>query len=97
MFLQVSSSPSLLSSTNIKLFLPAATEKNGVLPVQDALCINVLAVLPAKHFDFVNGIYASSLRNIVCLKFETGICSKGTKRLKNFNWGPFMIEETLLW
>lgn len=65
--------------------------------VQGAQCINFLAVLHANHFDFVNGTNVSSLINTVCLKFETGICSKGTKSLKNFNWGPFMIEETFFW
>lgn len=65
--------------------------------VQCAQCIHFLPVLPANHSDFVNVTYTPSLRNTVRLKFETEICSKGTKSLKNFNWEPFMIEETLLW
>lgn len=57
----------------------------SLLLVQDAQCINFLAVLPANHLDFVNGTSASRIRNIVCLKFETEICSKGTNSLKSQN------------
>lgn len=37
----------------------------SLLRVQDAQCINFLAVLPANHFDFANGTSASRLRNTV--------------------------------
>lgn len=65
----------------------------SLLLVQDAQCINFLAVLPANRLDFVNGMSASRLRNIVCLNFEIDFCSKGINSLtsQNSKRGPFVV------
>jgi len=57
----------------------------SLLLVHDAQCRNFLAILPANHFDFVSGTSASRLRDTICLKFKTEICSKGKNSLKSQN------------